>query len=130
MINTGVTAAAKLQFLNTIANSDCRLALYTGDAGIGPNTKRYTTVGEVTGKGYTAGGVKLKNGRAWANGDAACVTWDDAVWPNATITAGGFMIYDASNDDTAIFVGGWGANYSSTNGPFTVVVAEDQITFE
>lgn len=130
MISTGVTDAAKLQFLTAVANSDCRLALYTGDASIGTNTKRYTTVGEVVGKGYTPGGIKMKNGRAWSRGAAACVTWDDVVWPNATITAGGFMIYDAANNDTALFVGGWGANYSSTNGPFTVVVAEDQITFE
>lgn len=48
---------------------------------------------------------------------------------NATITAGGFMIYNAFEDNSVLFVGSWGANYSSTNGPFTVNIADDQITF-
>jgi hypothetical protein len=129
MIDTGIATAAKLLFLETVAQHKCMIALYTGEASIGPNTKRYTPVGEVDGKGYKAGGQLLRNGKAWTQGDAACLTWDNAVWQNATITAGGFMIYDASEDNTVLFVGSWGSNYSSTNGPFTVNIAEDQITF-
>lgn len=129
MIDTGISSTAKLLFLKSIAQDTCMIALYTGEASIGPDTKRYTPVGEVVGKGYTAGGLRLRNGEASMKGDSACLTWDNAVWQNATITAGGFMLYNASEDNTVLFVGSWGANYSSTNGPFTVNIADDQITF-
>jgi len=37
------------------------------------------------------------------------------------------MIYDVSKDNAALFVGSWGSNYTSTNGPFKVNIPDKQI---
>ena len=129
MIETGLTAAAKLLFLKSVINDSCKLALYTSNASLGPDTAVYTSVGEVTGAGYKAGGVKLNNCCASLDSDgSAFISWDKAEWPKASITAAGYMIYDTSKNNTALFIGSWGADYTSTNGPFIVNIPEKQIT--
>lgn len=128
MIETGITTAAKLLFLKSVVNDACKLALYSGDAALGPTTAEYTTKGEVSGAGYKAGGVKLQNCKVGTDENgSAYITWDSAEWPRATLTAGGYMIYDTSKNNTALFVGSWSADYTSTNGPFTVNIPEKQI---
>jgi hypothetical protein len=128
-ITSGITTAAKMVFLQAVLNDNCKLALYSGSANIGPDTPTYTPNGEVTGLGYKAGGMALKNCRVWEDRGSTMLTWDSPTWNNATISAGGFMIYDASKGNTALFVGSWGGEYRSTYGPFTVNLAPDQITF-
>lgn len=128
MIQTGLTSAAKLLFLKSIINDSCKLALYTADARLGPETTLYTSVGEVTGAGYKAGGIKLHSCCVENDTDgSAFISWSNAEWPRASITAAGYMIYDTSKNNTALFVGGWGADYTSTNGPFVVNIPEKQI---
>lgn len=51
MIQTGLTSAAKLLFLKSIINDSCKLALYTADARLGPETTLYTSVGKLPGQG-------------------------------------------------------------------------------
>lgn len=129
MITSGVTVAAKLQFLQSIVNDNCKVALYTTQADLNTETKKYTSAGEVKGQGYKPGGFSLKGCRVWEDRGSACLTWDSVTIPNASITAAGFMIYDASKNDTAIFVGSYGAEYTSSHGPFTINIASDQIVF-
>lgn len=128
MIETGITTAAKVLFLKSVVNDACKLALYNGMANLGPDTAEYTSDNEVSGAGYTAGGMKLKNCRVESDENGgAYITWDSAEWPKSTLTAGGYMIYDTSKNNTVLFVGGWGADYTSTNGPFKVNIPEKQI---
>jgi len=129
MIETGITKSAKLLFLKAILNDTCKIALYGKDAELDCDTQFYTPKGEVSGQGYQPGGMKLKNCDVHLEDDAACITWDNAVWQNATITAAGYMIYDTSKNNTAIFVGSWGSEYTSTNGPFVVNIPHKQIMF-
>ena len=129
MITSGVTTAAKLLFLKTVLNDHCKVALYTSRASVGPDTLTYTPDGEVKGEGYKPGGLSLKGCKVWEDNGAACLTWDSPTLPNATVTAGGFMIYDVSKGNTALFVGSYGADYASSFGPFTINIASDQIVF-
>lgn len=128
MIETGITAAAKILFLESVVGDTCKLALYDGNATLGVDTSVYTTEHEVQGEGYTAGGMKLIDASVGVDDNgAAFLTWGSTEWPRSTITAAGYMIYDASKGDAALFVGSWGSNYTSTNGPFKVNIPDKQI---
>lgn len=97
-----------------------KIALYTNSATLGASTTAYTASGEVTGTGYTAGGKTLL-GVTWTlNGTTAILDCTDPVWDDATITARGLMIYNASKANRAILVVDFGLDISSTNGDFTV----------
>jgi hypothetical protein len=128
-ITTGVTTEAKLVFLSAVLNDNCKLALYTSQANIGPDTKAYTPEGEVRGQGYKPGGISLKGCRVWEDRGAACLTWESPTFPNASVTAAGYMIYDASKNNKALFVAAYGAEYTSSNGPFVANLAADTIVF-
>lgn len=129
MIETGITAAAKALFLKTVVNDSCKIALYGPDAKLGLGTRCYTPDGEVSGLGYTAGGQKLTDCAVVEDDDDGSVylTWCDVEWPRASVSASGYMIYNTSRNNTALFVGSWGAEYTSTNGPFRVPIPDKQI---
>lgn len=81
---------------------------------------------EVTGTGYTAGGLALTSKTATYDGATNVVILDanDAVWAASTITARYAVIYDDSGATAAqkVLVGyvDFGSDQSSTNGNFTV----------
>ena len=127
MITTGLTLAAKVVLLQMLAKQEARVALYTLEADLGPETQTYTSKGECVGKGYKKGGVPLKNARVWIDRDSACLTWDSPVLPVSTLSAGGFLIYVPAVGNKAIFVGAYNAVYTSTEGPFTISISADQI---
>jgi hypothetical protein len=64
MITAGLTTSFKYQLLlgqHDLSVDTIKIALYTVDANLGPSTTVYTTTNEVTGTGYTAGGVTATN---------------------------------------------------------------------
>jgi hypothetical protein len=114
---------AKLDFLRGVhqPDDDYRMALYRETATLDKATERYTTDGEIAGPGYEAGGQPLAGIQVDLSGDDAFITWDDPVWPNATIEADGALIYNASRGDRALEVLRFeNAPVRSTNGPFRV----------
>lgn len=124
----GLTLRFKLALLQQMILDVFRIALYTVDAGLSPDTPAYTTQGEVIGApGYTAGGQVLQGADVALIGTTAALTWTDPVWPNSTITARSALIYDASRNNMAVVVLDMGPSptgnqqgYSSTNGNFLV----------
>jgi hypothetical protein len=86
---------------------------------------------EVSGNGYTAGGLVLANGKWALNGDTASVDWDDAVWLAATISADGALIYNASKRNRAVQVIAFADTspipVSSTNANFIVALRSGQL---
>ena len=130
MITTGLTLPAKSLLLELLSKESFKLALYEGSADIGPSSPHYTSIGEVRGKGYKAGGLPLKNARVWAERECAYLSWDSPVIPVSTISANGFMIYIPNRANVSIFVGAWNSTFTSTEGPFTVNIAADQICLE
>jgi hypothetical protein len=84
------------------------------------------TANEVTGTGYTAGGVTLAG--VSVTYDAASnevrILWNDATWSSSTITARYAIIYKsrggaASADDLLAYID-FGQDMSSNNGAFTL----------
>lgn len=96
-----------------------KIALYTSAATLGATTTAYTTTGEITGTGYTAGGKTLTVTAPTTGGTTAYIDFADVTWTSATITARGALIYkDTTN--AAVAVLDFGADKTSTNGDFTI----------
>jgi len=98
------------------------IALYTNSATLNQNTTAYTSIGETTGSGYTAGGQLLvvsQTPTTGSTGDTAYISFNNAVWTGA-ISARGALIYLKNNTtNPAVCVLDFGATKTS-NGSFTV----------
>lgn len=92
------------------------IALYTNSATLNADTTAYTTTGEVTDSGYTAGG-EILTPTVGSSGGISFVTFSNVSWSGA-ITARGALIYKAG-DNGAVCVLDFGANKTSTT-TFTV----------
>jgi hypothetical protein len=78
---------------------------------------------EVTGTGYTTGGVALANKTITASGNNYIFDADDPAWASSTITARGAVLYKSvgtAATDPLICYLDFGSNITSTNGTFTV----------
>lgn len=87
-----------------------KMALYTSAASLGADTTIYTVTGEVSGTGYTAGGVVLVNVQVLLSGTTAYVTFDNPAWTGVNFTARGALIYNTSKANRAIAVLDFGAD--------------------
>ena len=98
-----------------------KIALYDNSANLNALTTEYTTSGEVSGKGYKAGGRMLEGYSCGQEGTSAYLSWaKDPVWPIATIAAHGALIYNASRDNKAVMVLDFNEKVISTNGKFKI----------
>jgi len=123
----GLTASYKSETPMGIHGENDRymLALYTDGSALTEFTTVYTTKGEARGPGYAAGGIALQGFRVELDGACACWAWDDATWPNVTLSAVvGGLVYNASKGNRSVGVIGLAEKSSSTNGPFTVFFPE------
>lgn len=124
MIISGMCLMAKRDFLMGIhAPGDTyKIALYTKDADVSPSTQAYTPNGEVIAQGYERGGKVLQGYQCGLDGTTAVLGWREPVtWPDATMTAWGALIYNASKGGRAIVVVGFGKGVSSTNDMFKLL---------
>jgi len=99
-----------------------KIALYTSVANLGAATTRYTATGEISGTGYTAGGEPLTIvAPPAASGSVAYLSFANVVWPNATFTARGALIYLVDGgDNPSVLVLDFGADKTVSGQPFTV----------
>jgi hypothetical protein len=99
-----------------------KMALYTSSASLDAATTAYTTSNEVSSSGtnYTAGGNTLTSPVITSSGTTAYVDFADTTWANATFTARGALIYNASKSNKAIAVLDFGADKTATAGDFVV----------
>ncbi len=90
------------------------------------HTKRSDVTNEVTGTGYTAGGIAVTATVAAVDtaNDRVVITFASHNWPTSTITARGEVIYKrrggASSADELVYYNDFGSDVSSTAGTFTV----------
>ena len=103
---------------NLLTNS-LYIALYTASADLNESTTVYSSVNEVSGGGYTPGGVLLTGASVNASGYTAYVDFDNVVF-NASVTARCALIYNASQGNKSIAVLDFGADKTSTN--FTITM--------
>ena len=88
-----------------------KMALYTNAATLDEDTAIYTTVGEVSASGYTAGGVTLTVEKGLTN-NTAFISFEN-VTITAALVARGALIY--KDGGAAICVLDFGSDKTSTN---------------
>ena len=110
-----------LQEWQQLATDTIKIALYTSSASLGATTTAYSTSNEVSGTGYTAGGVTLTSGAVSTTGTTAHFDADDPTWTSASFTANGALIYNSSNSNKAIAVLAFGGDFTVAGGTFKIV---------
>jgi len=107
---------------NTGTTQVFKIALYTNAATLDATTLGYTSTGEVSASGYTAGGQVLVISQVptvGASGTTSYWSFNNAVWSTA-VTARGALIYLADGaTNAAICVLDFGSDKTSTT-TFTV----------
>ena len=124
MIVQGQCAVFKLNLLSGLENFATgtpyvyKIALYTANAELNAATLVYTTLNEVVGTGYVAGGEILTPIAPASSGSTAYVSFDNAIWLASSFLCRGALIY---NDTTnaAVAVLDFGSDKTAT-GTFTV----------
>ena len=105
------------------------IALYTSAATINATTTAYSTglTGQVAnGNGYTTGGQALTISQTPTSGNnsssvpTAFVSFANASWPNATFTARGALIYNATEGNKSVAVLDFGADKIIAGDTFTI----------
>jgi hypothetical protein len=98
------------------------MSLYTGFANLGPGTTVYTPTNEVTGTGYTAGGIQVTGATVNTYNYTAYVNFNNVVWLNSQITARCALLYNASKGNKSICVIDFGSDKTMTNFTITMPV--------
>lgn len=89
------------------------MALYSSSASLDADTTAYTSTGEVTGSGYSAGGVAMTSVTPVISGTTVVLDFADVVF-TAAVTARGALIYNSSKSNKAVAVLDFGADKTST----------------
>lgn len=116
-----------LQGGQNIITDTLYMALYTAFSDIGQTTTAYTTDNEITGTGYTAGGVQvtgatLSTETTGPNAGTVYVNFDNVSWPGASFTARGALIYNVTQSNKSVAVLDFGSDktFTSTNNTVTM----------
>jgi hypothetical protein len=91
-----------------------KIALYTALADLNANTLTYTTVNEIVGTGYTAGGNTLAPVNPTSSGNTAFVSFANVTWNPASFTCRGALIYN-STTNAAVAVLDFGSDKVATS---------------
>ena len=98
-----------------------KIALYTSSANLDASTTAFTTTQEISGTGYSSGGVELTSRTVSTSGTTAFFDADDPTWPSASFTARGALIYNSTNSNKAIAVLNFGGDFTVSSGTFRIV---------
>ena len=135
-IQQGLTNSFKqdmLQAGQNIITDTLYMALYTAFSDIGQATTVYTTDNEITGTGYTAGGVQvtgatLSTQTTGPNAGTVYVDFDDVSWPGANFTARGALIYNVTQGNKSVAVLDFGSDKTFTAANNTVTMPANTAT--
>lgn len=116
-----------LEGVHDLLDDTLKMALYYSAADLGADTTVYAVTSEVSGGGYTAGGVVLSNVTINTSGTTAYVSFDNPVWSPASFTAAGALIYNASKANRSIAVLSFGSDKVATN-TFTVEMPPNTVS--
>jgi hypothetical protein len=104
MISQQLCNVFKLNVLKGLEDFDTgsiytyKIALYTANAELNADTLTYTTIEEISGTGYTAGGAILTKITPTLSGSTAIVSFENVVWNPASFTTGGALIYNTTTN--------------------------------
>ena len=122
MILQTQTTSFKLELytgVHNLSSNTLKVALYTASANLDESTTVYSVTNEVSGGGYTPGGVALSGVTISSDGYTAFVNFNDAVF-NASVTARCALIYNVTQANKSIAVLDFGSDKTSSN--FTIVM--------
>ena len=122
MILQTQTTSFKLELytgVHNLSSNTLKVALYTASANLDESTTVYSATNEVSGGGYTPGGVALSGVTISSDGYTAFVNFNDAVF-NASVMARCALIYNFTQANKSIAVLDFGSDKTSTN--FTIVM--------
>ena len=105
---------------NTTSGDTFKLALYTTVSGFSTGTTNYITTNEASGTGYSAGGTTLVNSTVTVAQNISFVSFNNATFSTATLTASCCLIYNSTQSNKAVVVLDFGGSKTSTNGDFTI----------
>ena len=125
MISAGLTNSFKEQLLlgvHDFSVDTLKIALYTANAVLGPDTLVYSAIEEVSGPGYAVGGEVLTNVTVSLSvpQGVAFVSFDNPTWNAATFATRGALIYNASKADKSIAVLNFGIDQAMLNQQFQI----------
>jgi hypothetical protein len=118
-IEQGQTTVFKTNLLKGVENFNTgtsyvyKIALYTAAATLNADTLVYTTTGEITGTGYTAGGKVLVPTIPTSDNGVAYVSFANVTWIPASFIARGALIYN-STTNAAVAVLDFGADKTAS----------------
>lgn len=125
-----------LQNFTTSTGNSFKAALYLASATINASTTQFTTTNEVSGTGYTAGGIAVTNGTSPTFSNASA-TAGVAYWtPSASLTYtsvtlttafDAVLIYNNTNSNRAVSVHTFGSQ-TITAGTFTLTMPTNSTT--
>jgi len=135
-IQQGLTNSFKqdmLQAGQNLVTDTLKMALYTAFSDIGQLTTVYTTSNEVTGTGYTAGGVvmtgvTISTQTTGPDAGTVYVDFNNVSWPGASFTARGALIYNVTQSNKSIAVLDFGSDKIFSSVSNTVVMPENTAT--
>ena len=106
MIVHGATKSHLTDIYAAFGNDTFKMALYSSSATLDGDTTAYSTTDEVTGTGYTAGGVTLVSSASMMtfDGDVLVIDWNDPSWASASFTARAGLIYNSSDSNKSVCV--------------------------
>jgi hypothetical protein len=127
IVQTQTTSFKKelYQAVHNLSTDTLKIALYTANANLNQDTTAYSTDNEVTGTGYTAGGVTLTGTTINSENYTAYVDFANVVF-NASVTARCALIYNSSKSNKSIAVLDFGSDKTSTN--FTITMPANTAT--
>lgn len=123
MFTAGLVTSFKEQVLlgvHDLLNDVIKIALYDSAAVLGPDTLIYTSSGEVTSGGYTAGGLVLTNPQVDGANGTGYASFDDPIWYSTTFSVRGALIYNYTKSNKAIGVFNFGLDQVTLNQEFKI----------
>ena len=124
IIQTQTTSfkAELYQAIHNLLTDTLKIALYTGNATLNESTTAYSTTNEITGTGYTAGGVIITGVSVNSSEYTAYVSFNNPSWTSASFTTRAALIYNSSKANRSIAVLDFGADKTVSGNTFTITL--------
>lgn len=127
-ITTAVCTSFKLELAKAIhdftasTGDTFKMALYGASATLSAATTAYSSSNEVTGTGYSAGGIAMVSVTPVAS--SLTIIWDfnDVTFSTVSVAARGCLIYNSSKSNRAVAVYDFGSVFTATAGNFVVTM--------